>query len=130
MAECDREEASECNKKLKAEEKAVSKQVLSIKKKMTAGKLVVECRSFHLNKNVLTQAENRQIKQREKEAGQRCKDKFKYMIDCHKAGITLSRNNNSDPSTWKTSGDLLPYLRLLKRNDDSVMPTKRAHLEL
>ena len=97
---------------------------------MTAGKLVVECGSFHLDKNVLIQAKNRQIKQWGKETDQRCKDELKHIVDCHKADILLSRNNTSDPSKWRTSGDLLACLRLLKRNNDPAMPTKRANLEL
>ena len=129
MAECDRENARERNKRLKAEGKGKTERIMSITKKMTAGKLVVECGSFHLDKDVLNQAQSRQDKQAEKEAEQRLKEEFKYIVDCHKADLAFNRNNTLNVKEWKSSADILAYLQPLRRKDDPAMPTKRLDLE-
>ena len=59
MAETDCEEARERNKLLKLEGRSIAEQVALITKKMTAGKLVLDGGSFHLDENVLQQAERR-----------------------------------------------------------------------
>ena len=67
IAETDREEARERNQRLKAEGRSIAERVSSITKRMTAGKLVVEGGSFHLNEDVLQQAEVRLLQQVEKD---------------------------------------------------------------
>ena len=130
IAETDREEARERNQRLKSEGKSIAERVASITKCMTAGKLVVEAGSFHLNEDVLQQAELRLLQQVEKENNARIRDEAKYMIDCYKADRALDRNVTADVSKWKKSSDIVDHLRPLRHKDDKAMPTKRADLEL
>ena len=130
MAESDREVARERNKCLKAVGKSKSERVLAISKRMTAGKLVIDGGSFHLNKDVLDQAENREKKRDEAERDARRKEDFKYLCHCHLADLALIKNTSPDPSKWRTSSDLVDYLRPLRLKEDPAMPTKRSDLEL
>ena len=97
---------------------------------MTAGKLVVEGGSFHLNEDVLQQVELRLLQQVEKENRAKVRDESKYLIDCYKADRAFERNGTSDVSKWKKSADIVDFLRPLRNKDDKAMPTKRADLEL
>ena len=69
---------------------------------MTAGKLVVDGGSFHLNKYVLQQAQRRQVVIMEKQEETRKKDELKYFIDCYKAEEALKHN----VKTWKKTRDI------------------------
>ena len=129
MAETDREEARKRNKSLKAEGRSVAEQVALITKKMTAGKLVLDGGTFHLDENVLQQAERRQLKLLEKEMDIILHDELKYLIDCYKGDLAISKNTSIDVRKWKSASDIMSYLRPLRSKDNAAMPTKRADLE-
>lgn len=63
--------------------------ILSIAKKMTAGKLVLEGRLFHLNMDVLEQAESRNAEKLRVLAEKHKKADFAYMDLCKKADEAL-----------------------------------------
>ena len=129
MAEMDRKEACERNKSLKSEGRSVAERVALITKKMTAGKLVLDGGSFHLDENVLQQAERRHLKVLEKEMEVILRDELKYFIDCHKADIAIAKNSTADVRKWKSASDIVSFLRPLRMKEDTAMPTKRADLE-
>ena len=130
MAENDREEARERNKQLKQQGKTTSEQIALITKKMTAGKLVVEGGSFHLNEDVLKQALKRELELQKKQDDNRKQDEAKYYIDCYKADQALACNDTADMKKWKSSSDIRDYLCPLRHKDDTEMPLRQEGLEL
>ena len=104
-------------------------RIMSITKKMTAGKLVLEGRCFHLNRNVLDQSEKRhKTKQAEIESKVRINE-MAYIELCKKADNAKDRNKNeSDPSKWPNYKDILTYIKPLKRSGDKPLPTRREDI--
>ena len=96
---------------------------------MTAGKLVLDAGSFYLDEHVLQQAERRNLKIIEKENEAIKREELRYMIDCYKADVALSRNDTMDVRKWKSAADIVAYLRPLRMKDDDAMPTKRLDIE-
>ena len=96
---------------------------------MTAGKLVVQAGSFHLNEYILEQAEHRYMELAAKERDNRKRDELKYYIDCYKVDQAWKRNNTSDVKKWKLASDICDYLRPLRQKDVTAMPLKRDGLE-
>ena len=69
----------------KKKAKSQRDRILSIAKKMTAGKLVLEGRSFHLNEHVLEQAQRRQDEKLQKINEKKKKADLIYLELCDKA---------------------------------------------
>ena len=129
IGEIDCQKARDRILKNKSKAKTKRDRILAIKKKMTAGKLVLEGRSFHLGKTVLEHAEyrNNQLKDQIKEKQQ--KADFAYLELCRKADEAIERNKLvSDPSQWKNSKDILTLLKPLKINGDIQLPTRKIDI--
>ena len=130
MNEVDREEARQRIKHMKQEGKTKAERIASITKRMTAGKLVVDGGSFHLNDYVLQQVQLKNDEIVKKAEDNRKRDELKFMIDCYKADEAIKRNNTPDVRKWKSASDIKDYLRPLRKKDDTGMPSKRGDLEL
>ena len=70
---------------MKQEGKTKAERIATITKRMTAGKLVVDGCSFHLNDYVLQQVQHKQDEIAKKADDNRKRDELKFMIDCYKA---------------------------------------------
>ena len=106
----------------KKKAKSQRDRILSIAKKMTAGKLVLEGRSFHLNEHVLEQAQRRQDEKLQKINEKKKKADLIYLELCDKADKAYARNSNCDDvSKWKNSKDILAVIRPLKNNKDKLL---------
>ena len=104
-------------------------RILSILKKMTAGKLVLEGRSFHLNMDVLQQAEMRNAEKQQALADKQKKNDFAYLDLCSKADEVCWRNRLcGEPDQWKSCRDILAYIKPLKMNGDRPLPTRRRDI--
>ena len=104
-------------------------RILMIAKQMTAGKLVLEGRSFHLNQDVLDQAEMRHAQKEESKREKQRKNDLNYLDICSKADDAYLRNSNCpDPTKWKNSKDILAIIRPLKEDGDKPLPTRRKHI--
>ena len=104
-------------------------RILKIAKKMTAGKLVLEARCFHLNQHVLEQAEERNNEKEQQMKEKQRKTDFQYLELCAKADEAIARNRHfDDVSKWKRSKDILAVIRPLKRSNDVPLPTRRSEI--
>ena len=103
--------------------------ILSIAKRMTAGKLVLDGRCFHLNGHVLEQAEQRHNQKQQELKEKQKKADFIYLELCAKADDAIRRNSHcSEVSKWKRSRDILAFIRPLKTIDDNALPTRRSEI--
>lgn len=82
---------------------------------MTAGKLVIEGGSFHLNKLVLDQAEIRNTELNNNIAQSKQQEELKHLIDCCKTNETFEQNKTCNVNNWKTAHDICDFLRPLRQ---------------
>ena len=89
MTETDRQQARATAYKRKEDGSTTREKILNINQKMTAGKLVSQCRSHHLGKHVLEQAEERETSRKTRVADKFKKDEILYIKSCEKADTAI-----------------------------------------
>ena len=126
MSEVDRQVARERNLKRKTMGGTMNERIMAIKKRVTAGRLVLKGRSFALNKDVLQHSEDvEKQKLGIEEAAKESKD-LAYLEICAKADLAMLENNTIlDISKWKKAKDILYVVKSLRLDGDPAMPTKR-----
>ena len=129
MTEVDRQIARERNQMMKTEGTTKRERILAIKKRMTAGKLVLDGRSYHLDMNVLKHVRSRRIEVQLEAVEKRRKADLEYLQQCYKATKVLEKYGNLDVRKWKRKEDIVTLLKPLKRTGDTAMPIKRADIE-
>ena len=104
-------------------------KILNVNQKMTAGKLVSECRSHHLGKHVLDQAEQRESLRKTQLATKVKNDEIIYIKSCIKAetAIRLNTHQSNDVSKWNKN-HILDLIRPLKMEGDKAMPPNKPEL--
>ena len=129
MQEIDRQDARKRNMDMKTEGGNVRDRVLGIKKKITAGKLVLEGRRFALDKNVLEHAESEHQKKQKNDRLRKEKVDFDYLKWCHEADQAFFRNQHEkDVTKWKSMKDIKTYIKPLKQKGDKALPSRKGDI--
>ena len=103
---------------------------MKIQKKLTAGKLVLEGRCYHLDLTVLEHVEKRRAEKVQEINEKKQKEELEYLKLCYHADCILQRyGGNTDVSKWKRKDDIITYLKPLKRSGDPGMTLNRAEAE-
>lgn len=129
ICEVDKQEARERVQKRKKLGGSKRDKILKISKKLTAGKLVIDGQSYHLDENVLEQVQRRKKQIETKEKNKNEKDLLDYLIMCHKANEVKLKYTGIPISDWKRKDEIVTYLRPLKRDGDSAIPNNRWGVE-
>ena len=129
MSEIDRQHARARNQLKKEEGTTLREQILAIAKKMTAGKLVIEGRSHHLDKNVLEHVRKRRREQDLKKVEKKRKLDLEFIQNCYIADKVLKKYEGIDVKDWNRKDEILAVLKTLKRDGDPAMPTKQCYVE-
>ena len=114
MSDLDRQRARKRNQKLKEEGKTLQEHLEKIKKHLTAARLTIGGRYYHMDDTVLDKALDRKSDNDEKELGKKRKEDLEYAINCFKADIVLQRNPENDIRKWACYGNIKSYLKPLK----------------
>ena len=129
ISECDKQAARERVLKRKTEGISRRERIMKIKKKMTAGKLVLEGGSHHLDKNVLEHVQRKRQELEDVALEKRRKDNIEYMKLCFAADKVLASYGDIPVCKWKRRDEIVTVLRPLKRNGDAAMPSSRQGVE-
>ena len=129
LGEVDKQVSRERSQKRKREGDNRKKRIMKIQKKLTAGKLVLEGGSYHLDETVLQHVERRRKQQEEEAYFRRQRDHLEYMKWCHNADRIMEKYGGIDVSKWKKKDDIITYLKPLKQSGDKAMPTSRKGVE-
>ena len=130
MTEVDQQEAREQNLQLREEGTTARERINAINRRMTAGRLTIEGRHYHLDQNVLDHVRRRQAQQDAEDGQKRRKEELHYLKLCYKADQALARQGGSlDVKKWSNLSDIATYIKPLKEPGDSTMPKKRNKLE-
>jgi hypothetical protein len=129
MTETDRQAARATAYKNKENGSTIRERVLNINKKMTAGKLVSQCRSHHLGVHVLEQAEEQENQRKTKQHDKFRRDEFLYIKNCRKADVAIQLNTHQSENVLKWNRDhIKDLIRPLKIVGDKAMPTNKPEL--
>ena len=129
LGEVDRQESRERSQKRKREGETRRNRIMKIQKKLTAGKLVLQGGSHHLDHSVLEHVERRHREEAESLYARRERDELEYMKWCYKADQVIEMYGDIDVAKWKKKEHINAYLRPLKRNGDPAMPSTRKEAE-
>ena len=127
--ECDKQRARERVLKRKLEGNTRRDRILKIKKKMTAGKLVLDGGSHHLDRNVLEHVQRKRHELEAMETKKQRKADLDYLKQCYFADKVKALYDGVAVQKWKRRDDIVVYLKPLKRNSDGAMPSSRKDLE-
>ena len=129
MTETDRQSARATAYKRKEEGAGLRERIQNINQKMTAGKLVSQCRSHHLGVHVLEQAETRENERITKVDDKFKRDEFLYIKACTKADAAIQANTHQSDNVAKwTRTHILDLIRPLKIEGDKAMPPNKPEL--
>ena len=129
MTETDRQQARATAYKRKDQGCSTREKILNINQKMTAGKLVSQCRSHHLGVHVLEQAEVRETLRKTTVADKFKHDEVLYIKSCKKADVAIRLNTHQleDVSKWNRN-HILDLIRPLKIVGNKAMPPNKPEL--
>ena len=125
----DRQKSRDRVQKRKSEGETRRNRILKIQKKLTAGKLVLDGRSHHLDHTVLDHVRRKTLEREEEAINKRNKSQLNYLKQCHYADKVWSKNKDLDVSKWKRKDDIITYLKPLKNKDDGKFPSLRKDIE-
>ena len=129
MTETDRQAARATAFKRKEQGSTLRDRVLNISQKMTAGKLVSQCRTHHLGVHVLQQAEIRETERKSTLSDKFKRDEILYIKSCIKADIAVEFNTHQSEDVSKWNRDhIKDLIRPLKIVGDKAMPTNKPEL--
>ena len=129
LSEVDRQKARERVQKRKTEGETKRNRIMKIQKKLTAGKLVLEGRSHHLDLTVLEHVQRRTLEREQQAHEKKQKNQLEYLKMCFFADKIKEFYGETDVSKWKRKDEIAAYLKPLRQPDDSKMPIKRKDLE-
>ena len=130
LGEVDRQKARERVQKRKREGDTRRNRILKIQKKLTAGRLVLDGRSYHLDHSVLDHVERRRAEQLQESVEKNKKEQLEYMKMCYHGDRILDvYGGNMDVKKWKKKEDIITYLKPLKRSGDPGLTMNRATAE-
>ena len=97
---------------------------------MTASKLTLEVRQYHLDQNVLDntkqQFDNHQLKLTET----RRKEELEYLIKCYYANVAIKQNQTYNVKEWRNMADIKAFLQPLKdKNVNAKWPSTQSQME-
>ena len=129
MSSVDRQNARARNQKLKEEGTTAQERLDQISKKITAAKMTLDVRQYNLDHNIRDQCKRIIDNRNDEERRKRHRSELQYLKLCYKADEAIAKHsNNNNVNTWTTKSDITSYLRPLKRQGDSKMPTKKGEL--
>ena len=129
MAEIDRQDARERNQNNKTIGKTRRERIMAITKKLTAGKLVLDGRSYHLDQNVLDQVKRKQEEIILLVNQKRQKQDLEYLQMCFIADNVLKKYNGIEVNFWRKKEEIVAVLKPLKVFGDPPLPTNRKDAE-
>ena len=130
VSDYDRQIARERSQQMKTVGTTVKQRLAKLKKHITATKLTLEVRQYHLDKNVCQHTRKQYDDQQAKLGELRRKEEFEYLVKCYNAKIAISRNNTSNVKEWRSMADIKTYLQPLKIKDkDPKWPSNRSGFE-
>ena len=113
LSEVDRQKSRERVQKREREGDTRRNRILKIQKKLTAGKLVLNGRSYHLDHTVLEHVERRRELLLEEKNEKKKKEELEYLKMCYHADKILETYGaDSDVSKWKRKEDIVTYIML------------------
>ena len=129
VGECDRQNARQRLLKRKSEGDTCRDRIMRIKKKLTAGKLVLDGGSHHLDRNVLDHVQQKRQEMEAETIAKRRKDDFEYLKLCHAADVVIKNYGDTPIEKWRRRDEIVAVLRPLKRDGDKALPTSRKDTE-
>ena len=129
MTENDRQIARQRSQKLKKEGLIMNERLKKVKKKMTAGRMVLELRQYGLKGNILDQMREIDKKNKDEDIEKERRAELAYMKLCYRADKAIEKNGNEDVLKWRSKADMLAYLKPLKRTDEPTLPSERGEIE-
>ena len=129
MSSVDRQNARERNQKLKEEGTTAQERLDQISRKITAAKMTLDVRQYNLDHNIRDHCKRIVDNRNDEERRKRHRSELQYLKLCYKADEAIAKHsNNNNVNTWTTKSDITTYLRPLKRQGDSKMPTEKGEL--
>ena len=129
MTATDRQKARSTAYKLKQQGDTLRQRLLKVNTKMTAGKLVSQCRTHHLGLHVLEQAEQVETDRLSKLDEKYKRDEFIYLRNCAKADAAIAMNEKQHDNVLKWKKEhILDLIRPLKIMGDKAMPANKPEL--
>ena len=129
ISEVDKQKARERNTKRKREGNHKRDRIMKIRKKLTAGKLVLEGGSHHLDMHVLDHVRRRRDEVEEAAIAKRRKNDFEYLKQCYFADKIMALYGHTNVKLWRRKEDIITYIKPLKNGDDKALPTWRSEAE-
>ena len=129
VSEVDRQTARERLQKCKEEGETKRERIMKIQKKLTAGKLVLDGRSYHLDRTVLEQVERRHKAIEKTQKDKKNKEILDFMITCYKADKLVQKYKDMDIVDWKRKDEILTFLKPLRVEGDEPFPKTRKEVE-
>ena len=131
VSDYDRQVARERSQKLKEEGLTIKERLAKIKKHMTATKLTIDGRHYHMDRTVYQRAKMRRDDDDDKLIEARRKEDYEYAIACYKADRARERNPSNGVKSWRRSNDIKDFLSPLKvKGKDPAWPGNRAEMEI
>ena len=104
-------------------------RIMRIKKKLTAGKLVLDGGSHSLDCNVLDFVRRKRVETETVALAKRRKDDLEYMKSCIEADDIAKKYGDTHVSKWRRRDEIVTYIKPLKRAGDAAMPSSRSGVE-
>ena len=129
IGEVDKQKARELITKRKREGDVKRSRIMKIRKRLTAGKLVLEGGSHHLDVDVLDHVRRRRQEVEDAAISRQRKVDLEYLKQCYFADKILASYGHTKVELWKRKEDIVTYIKPLKRPGDSALPTSRSAAE-
>ena len=129
ISEFDRQKAREVLQQRKREGLSRRDRIMRIKKKLTAGKLVLDGGSHSLDRNVLDFVRRKRVETETVALAKRRKEDLEYMKSCIEADDIAKKYGDTHVSKWRRRDEIVTYIKPLKRAGDAAMPSSRSGVE-
>ena len=130
LTESDRQAARQRSQRLKEEGTTIRERLDKISKKITAGRLVLDVRSYGLTKDVRDHVQRIENLRKDEELAKNQRNELNYMKLCYRADKVIEKNNNDmDITKWRSKADILTLLKPMKNKDDGKFPSSREAIE-
>ena len=130
MTEVDRQEARQRNQAMRQTGTTAREQLMNITRRLTAGRLTIEGRHYHLDKNVLEFVQRRELQLQTDQLEKRRKEDLNYLKLCYKADEAIMNQKSCNVLKWTNKEDIVAFICPLKVKGDKAMPTARKEIEL
>ena len=129
ISEVDCQNACEQVQKRKLEGNTLCARIMKIHKKMTAGRLVLDGQSHHLDRNVLDHVNRKRCELENNIIEKQRRADFEYLKHCYAADKVIERYGDVGVEKQKRRDEIVAYLKSLKGSKDSAMPSSRKAIE-